>query len=185
MNDIVAPREEPRLDQLVEESDQFRTAALRERLVRRTRLTAEDVAKLERDFCRFEHYPLPPQPGEYIFCLGLNEPNQYWESDYAVIEYARYIGARCIDWAEAVFDSPYGAEEPVRLEKRTQYGGLIWKSLPLPVKLRIEAHFIRARAEACDITPPSSLEDAARWLDDVARELEETMPGRQQLKTVP
>ena len=185
MNDIVAPREEPRLDQLVEESDRFRTAALRERLVGRTRLTAEDVAKLERDFCRFEHYPLPPQPGEYIFCLGLNEPNQYWESEYAVIEYARYIGARCIDWAEAVFDSPYGAEEPVRLEKRTQYGGLIWKSLPLPVNFGSRrTSFAHARRPVTS-RRPSSLEDAARWLDDVARELEETMPGRQQLKTVP
>jgi hypothetical protein len=152
--------------------------AIKNRLATRARLTAEQIAELDRDICEFDQNPRPPKPGEYAFCMGLNEPDQYWDSDYAVIVYARYIAARCIDWAEAVYNSLYTNEGPLRLEKRTQYGGLIWKSLPLTARLEVEAHFIREHAAAGDIDPPSSFEDAALWLDDVAREMEEPQAPR-------
>lgn len=72
-----------------------------------------------------------------------------------------------------MYDSLYDNEEPLRLKKRTQYGGLIWRSLPLAARLRLEAHFVREYAAASDIDPPSPFEDAALWLEDVAGELEE------------
>src|SRR5450759_5117933 len=163
VNDSSAPEDEPTREQLAEEVKEPHAEAIKKRMATRTRLTADQI-------------PRPPKPGEYAFCMGLNEPDQYWDSDYSVIGYARYLAARCIDWAEAVFNSLYDNEEPLRLEKRTQYGGLIWKSLPLPAKLRVEAHFIREHAESGNINPPSSFEDAALWLEDVARELEAQAP---------
>jgi len=176
VNDSSAPEDEPTREQLAEEVKEPHAEAIKKRMATRTRLTAEQIAELNRDICEFDQNPRPPKPGEYAFCMGLNEPDQYWDSDYSVIGYARYLAARCIDWAEAVFNSLYDNEEPLRLEKRTQYGGLIWKSLPLPAKLRVEAHFIREHAESGNINPPSSFEDAALWLEDVARELEAQAP---------
>ncbi len=158
------------------ERERHHAEAIKKRLATRARLTAEQIAELDRDICEFDSNPRPPEPGEYAFCIGLNEPDQYWDSDFSVIGYARYVAARCIDWTEAVYNSLYGYEEPLRLEKRTQYGGLIWNSLPLPAKLRVEAHFIREYAASGDINPPSSFEDAALWLEDVARELEAQAP---------
>ncbi|MGP6188614.1 MAG: hypothetical protein ACLPSH_00740 [Vulcanimicrobiaceae bacterium] len=154
------------------------------RLAARARLTAEQIVELDRDECGFDHDPRPPRPGECAFCTGLNEPDQYWDSDYSVIEYARYIAARCIDWAEAVYDSLYHNDEPLRLQKRTQYGGLIWKSLPLCARLEVEAHFIREHADASDVSPPSSFEDAALWLEDVARELEAQAPPDEEARAL-
>ena len=151
VNDNSAPEDAPTLEQLAEAVKDPRAEVIKKRLATRARLTAEQIAELNRDICEFDQNPRPPKPGEYAFCMGLNEPDQYWDSDYSVIGYARYIAARCIDWAEAVYNSLYDNEEPLRLEKRTQYGGLIWKSLPLPAKLRVEAHFIREHAESGDI----------------------------------
>jgi len=109
----------------------YHAESIKERLATRARLTAEQIAELDRDICKFDPNPRPPEPDEYAFCIGLNEPDQYWDSDYSVIEYARYLAARCIHWAEAVYNSLYNYEEPVGLPGQGRRNGASYPPSPV------------------------------------------------------